>query len=271
MDKSIAVKAKRRRFILGREGLPDLSMLMLANVEALKELGGSARIDELLGEVVEREGISEEEQSYLMPDGRARRLNYYLSWARTYLKRGGAVENSSRGVWALTETGERITSRTQTDAIYATVNEEERSRAKAKRVMLKRAPAPEQDITVTVPEPLNQWRARLMDNLLALPPSAFERLAQRLLREAGFVKVVRCAASPGMAASMALGYFGSIWFRFRSISSASVGKPASAPTKFATLEARYKDGRTRAFSSPRAILPNRHPRKPPAMAPLPSI
>ena len=36
-------------------------------------------------------------------------MNYYLAWARTYLKRGDALVNSSRGVWALTEIGAEIT------------------------------------------------------------------------------------------------------------------------------------------------------------------
>ncbi len=33
------------------------------------------------------------------------------------------------------------------------------------------------------------WKQRLIQRLLELSPAAFERLAQRLLREAGFVNV----------------------------------------------------------------------------------
>jgi len=40
---------------------------------------------------------------------------------------------------------------------------------------------------VNSPEPY--WKDRLLDTLKALSPDAFERLAQRLLREAGFIKV----------------------------------------------------------------------------------
>ncbi|WP_376710720.1 winged helix-turn-helix domain-containing protein [Pseudochrobactrum lubricantis] len=92
-----------RKFIIEADGLPNLPGMMLVVVEALKSLGGSASIQELDEQVVEMEAISEEEQSLMMPNGQYRRLNYYLSWARTYLKRGGALENSSRGVWALTD------------------------------------------------------------------------------------------------------------------------------------------------------------------------
>ncbi|WP_247886222.1 winged helix-turn-helix domain-containing protein [Brucella intermedia] len=96
-----------RKFIIEADGLPDLPGMMLVVIEALKALGGSASIQELDERVVELEGISEEEQSLMMPNGQYRRLNYYLSWARTYLKRGNALENSSRGVWALTDEGEK--------------------------------------------------------------------------------------------------------------------------------------------------------------------
>jgi restriction system protein len=36
----------------------------------------------------------------------------------------------------------------------------------------------------------NDYRAAALDRLLQLPPSGFERLAQRLLREAGFTQVI---------------------------------------------------------------------------------
>ncbi|MEO0980771.1 MAG: winged helix-turn-helix domain-containing protein, partial [Pseudomonadota bacterium] len=120
-----------RRFTIQREGLPDLAGMMLATIEALREIGGSASIQELDEKVIEIEGLTEEEQSYTMQgDDPRTRVNYYLAWARTYLKRGGALENSSRGVWALTDHGESIASLERTQAIYQKVNEEERERAK---------------------------------------------------------------------------------------------------------------------------------------------
>lgn len=170
--------------------------MMLVVIEALKALGGSASIQELDERVVELEGISEEEQSLMMPNGQYRRLNYYLSWARTYLKRGNALENSSRGVWALTDEGEKITTIVQTREIQKQVNAEERERTRLKRMAAKGKNATPQtvpiamelqpDIGATVGD---DWRSELKNALLNIAPDAFERLAQRLLREAGFVKV----------------------------------------------------------------------------------
>ncbi|WP_343312641.1 restriction endonuclease [Brucella sp. BE17] len=185
-----------RKFIIEADGFPDLPGMMLVVVEALKSLGGSASIQELDEQVVELEAISEDEQSLMMPNGQYRRLNYYLAWARTYLKRGKALENSSRGVWALTELGEKITTLVQTQQIHKQVNAEERERARLKRLADKdkngavlAAPAT-MDISTDIDEIVDaDWRAELLNALLKIEPEAFERLSQRLLREAGFVKV----------------------------------------------------------------------------------
>ncbi|MCB1620966.1 MAG: restriction endonuclease [Thiothrix sp.] len=186
----------QRRFILEKNVFPDLPLLMLITLDALRALGGSASIQELVDHIIEAENISEKEQAYLMPNGRDHRLNYYLGWARTFLKRGGAAENSVRGVWSLTETGEHMTSIRDTQTIHATVNEEERLRAKAKRDAAKSSPADElrkPDAVNLTPLPEDgaesDWQYLLLAELTKMSAAAFERLAQRLLREAGFVKV----------------------------------------------------------------------------------
>src|SRR5206468_2992430 len=119
-----------KNFTIEEKAFPDLPRMMLATIEALRAIGGSATLHELDEQVVEREHISEEEQAIMMPDGKYRKLNYYLSWSRTYLKRGGALENSSRGVWALTEKGESIQSIDEVVAIHKQVSAEERERAR---------------------------------------------------------------------------------------------------------------------------------------------
>lgn len=188
--------SKSRRFVLEDDAFPDLPLLMVITLDALRALGGSATIQELVDHIIEAEGVSEAEQGYMMPNGRDRRLNYYLSWSRTYLKRGGAIENSSRGVWALTEEGEQMVSVEDARNIHARVNEEERLRAKAKRDAAKLAEAKtgasldEVDISAMPDDDRElEWQDLLLSELMKMDPSAFERLAQRLLREAGFVKV----------------------------------------------------------------------------------
>jgi restriction system protein len=187
-----------RRFEIEAEGFPDMPAMMLATLEALRAVGGSATIQELDEKVTELEGVTEAEQGFAMPGTDTRpRLNYYLAWARTYLKRGGALENSGRGIWALTERGTAITSRAQTALIYEKVQQEEREKARAKRHGDRQRDAGKvagsTELQVHIEEietpDRNNWKSGLLEVLTVMNPKAFERLAQRLLREAGFTKV----------------------------------------------------------------------------------
>lgn len=183
-------KSTKRRFRVDATSLPNLPGMMLVTVEALRELGGSASVQELDEKVIELESVPEAEQAFTMSGDLTRpRLNYYLAWARTYLKRGNAIVNSAHGVWALTESGVSITTLEETNVIYSQVTKEERDRARAKR---KAAMLPKTDIVEPADEHVEKakdWRSTLLTLLGAMQPDAFERLAQRLLREAGFTKV----------------------------------------------------------------------------------
>lgn len=181
-----------KSFQIDASTFPDLPAMMLATVRALRELGGSATIQEIDETVAEIENVTDEEQSFLMKGGRRPRFNYYLAWARTYLKRGNAIENSSRGVWTLTELGETVDSVAETRAIHMRVNEEERIRAKRKRELEKRSNNEGADLNSSFESEEDEgenWRETLLGVLQSMDPAAFERLSQRLLREAGFIKV----------------------------------------------------------------------------------
>ncbi|WP_412505977.1 restriction endonuclease [Roseovarius sp. SYSU LYC5161] len=193
-----------RRFKIDADSFPDLAGMMLAVADALRAIGGSASIEELDEKVIEQEGLTEEEQSFMMRnDENKPRVNYYLAWARTFLKRGGALENSKRGVWALTEKGQSLTTDEQARDIYEQVQREERERARQKRLAAKSdtpTPTDEKSAPDFAPEPEMEedWRSELLSALGAMSSDGFERLAQRLLREAGFTKVeVRGKAGDG--------------------------------------------------------------------------
>ena len=57
----------KRRFEIDADSLPDLPGMMLVTIEALKDLGGSATIQELDEKAVELEGVTEAEQAFTMP------------------------------------------------------------------------------------------------------------------------------------------------------------------------------------------------------------
>ena len=161
--------------------IPQYHELMWPVLTALRELGGSATVKEMYERVVEDEHFSEDQQAVSTKDGRMSEIEYRLHWARTYLKGIGAIENSARGVWSVTDKGQTITPdqmRTDTKAY----RDEVQRRARQKQAS-NGAAAEAGD------EELDTWKDQLIARLLLIPPDGFERLAQRLLREAGFVNV----------------------------------------------------------------------------------
>jgi restriction system protein len=148
-------------------------------------LGGSASIEELVTKVVELGGYSEAVQSAPHTGRRRTKLGYNLAWARTYLKRVGAVENSMRGIWSITEKGERLTP-PEVDGIPAIVRQMDSKRKLEKSNTQSDDVANDEELSSLHGE---QWKDTLLYLIRQLSPDTFERLAQRMLREAGFIKV----------------------------------------------------------------------------------
>lgn len=161
--------------------IPTQAALMWPVVQAMRALGGSARIAEIDEKVALEQNFSEELLN-VMHTRTQTEIEYRLAWARTRLKYIDVVSNSSRGVWALTELGHTIT-------------EEQMERMDKDRSKLPRGPKPkptdppDDDDSADPGGDPDRWKEELLERLLAMLPDAFERLAQRLLREAGFRNV----------------------------------------------------------------------------------
>ncbi|MEI8355972.1 MAG: restriction endonuclease [Deltaproteobacteria bacterium] len=167
--------------------MPTFDALMNPLLNALFALGGSGSIDEMYDKVIEIEQISEEISSILhSPDkSNITEVAYRLAWARTYLKKYGFLENSSRGVWALTKLAKEKKQVSPQDVVK-TVREADKlatkfnKKAKNEQIELEDIDTPE----------TQGWREELYQVLTKeVSADAFERLTQRLLRESGFVQV----------------------------------------------------------------------------------
>lgn len=158
--------------------VPTFDQLMNPTIQALHELGGSGTIEEIYAKVVHLANLSNEQLELLHnPErGGQTEIEYRLAWARTYLKKFGVLENSSRGVWALTPMG-RQTQKVNPTAVKRYVLEESRKQRTDEESELSNG---SEELT---------WREQLLAVLLEMEPAAFERLAQRLLRESGFIQV----------------------------------------------------------------------------------
>lgn len=169
--------------------VPTYDTYMWPIVERLRAHGRSMTNEEMLDDVSAHMGLSEAVRS--VPHGSSGRteVEYRMAWARTYLKKIGALESAGRGVWTLTAKGAALT---QTDVAGAPrqVQQDYYAQRAATKLTDVSAPTGIADLgPLEDVEAEDAWRSALLARLLALDPSAFERLCQRLLREAGFSKV----------------------------------------------------------------------------------
>jgi len=157
-------------------------------LDALFALGGSGSIDEIYEKVLEQENIDEEISSLPHNPEKSNQTEvaYRLAWARTYLKKFGFLENSSRGVWTLTKQAKEQ-KHVEPQVVVKEVREADKVVSKQKNKKEKN----EQIELIDSDTPEAQgWREELYHLLTKeISPDAFERLTQRLLRESGFIQV----------------------------------------------------------------------------------
>lgn len=161
---------------------PTFDDLMNPLLEALRLLGGSGSIEEIYAKTAEVTGLSEDVLTQLHdPDKSSQtEVGYRLAWARTYLRKYGLLENSSRGVWSLTEKAKNLETVDPSEVVRFV-------RAIDKQEAPKKRPP---DETVRELSEEEQWKDKLSDILTQkLTPDGFERLVQRILRESGFIHV----------------------------------------------------------------------------------
>jgi restriction system protein len=156
-------------------------------LDALRELGGSGTPSEVVEQVAHDLAVPESTQVELMESG-APRFPNQVAWARFYLTREGLLDKSKRGVWSLTDRG-RQTHLTfdEAHALFLKLVKlfrDDRLQRSGAEPALSDESAPVADLRAA-----DGHRERMRALLLELPPDGFERLCQRLLREAGFVQV----------------------------------------------------------------------------------
>lgn len=170
--------------------IPPYDYFFAPVIQALKEIGGSGTNDEINEKVYEIVKLPDELlQISHGGNGRESEVDYRLAWTRTYLKKAGLLENSGRGVWALTNS-EINDATIDGDNIKKIV----RDQWAASRTVAQKPSSSEMEdeYDETSEEEIEQggkWRTNLLDLLCEISPSAFERLAQRILRESGFSHV----------------------------------------------------------------------------------
>jgi restriction system protein len=165
--------------------IPAFKELFNLVVDALNKSGGAATIKEIdeyvEGNLLATKTITELEAQLPHNPNRPDRteLQYRLAWARTYLKKTGFLENSERGIWVLTALA-------RAQKINSKQIVREVGRGLAEIAATGQSQLSTTDIALAEDQ---SWEEQLLAELVTIDPAAFERLCQRLLREAGFTQV----------------------------------------------------------------------------------
>jgi len=144
---------------------------------AMHELGGSASIEEQEEKVAVLMNLSEEDLSEIHRDNKTK-FSYRLAWARTYLKKFGVLNNSSRGVWVLTPEGQKRekVSKTEVKNFVQALDKKEK-------------PKKNNDNKEPIELEEMKWQEQALNVIKFISPDSFEKLCQRILRESGFTHV----------------------------------------------------------------------------------
>ncbi|MBD3184349.1 restriction endonuclease [Candidatus Poribacteria bacterium] len=165
-----------------KKDIPKFTDFMNPLVMAMKSLGGSGTIEEINNKILDITLLNDDQLEILHnPNaGSQTEVEYRIAWVRSYLKRYGVLENSRRGVWTLTTKGREIGNLDPKDV------------QRVVRQQLKSERENTENIDDDSPEEIDEessWRDKLISIILKIEPSAFERLAKRILRESGFIQV----------------------------------------------------------------------------------
>ncbi|MFM7450355.1 MAG: winged helix-turn-helix domain-containing protein, partial [Leptolyngbyaceae cyanobacterium] len=84
--------------------VPTFDTMLLPTIQALQMLGGSGTTEEIYDKVVQILNLPDKVLEIPHGNTSQSEVEYRLAWSRTYLKKYGLLQNSSRGIWSLAST-----------------------------------------------------------------------------------------------------------------------------------------------------------------------
>ena len=155
-------------------------------LDALRQLGGSAKPREASDKIAENLNLHDEKLNELLDSGQSRYYNQ-VAWARQYLAWEGLLDTSQHGIWALSAKGEsvKLTDEQAREIFLKWVDIHRKAKQdKTQKEIIEELEENEPD------EIQASNKTDLLQVLQNLTPEGFEKICQRLLRESGFEKVV---------------------------------------------------------------------------------
>lgn len=163
--------------------IPTYDELINPAFKALKALGGSGSNDEIYEKVIELENFTDSILSIMRNENSNQTLiAYRLGWAKTYLKKYGAINNTNRGIWVINNEFENVKKFNVKEVIKKVREISNTSIEVANDNNL-------ENDQIELPIEAEEWRIELKELLSEMNPFDFEKLTQLLLRESGFSQI----------------------------------------------------------------------------------
>lgn len=181
-------------------GMPTHQQLVRPVLQAVSDLGGSAKSREILDHVVENYPDVERLLKMVYPKNPDNVVFLHrAAFGRSLAKRIGALEQPSRGMYLLTQLGEQLLELPENEALEKThelQREDDRKRRKNKPENTTETPTSDEDVDETDSQVLDEtevdendpgteWKSRLLRRLHQLSPDGFEKFVLYLLRRYG--------------------------------------------------------------------------------------
>lgn len=169
---------------------PTRAELIEATYTALVNCNGSATNNEIQEHVITILTLSDQITSIMHTDNMQTKLQYELRWARTYLKKYGAIQNSKRGLWIISAeySDKNVVNGNDVCQKVREIDAGIKDEVSDNGVVDEKVNNVEVTNDVADMEE-ESWRTELSNALHKMNYYAFERLTMRLLRECGFSKV----------------------------------------------------------------------------------
>ena len=140
--------------------IPRYGDLIQPIFRALQALGGSGSNAEVLNHVIENLNLPDAVVDYPHKGSTSiTELSYQCAWARTYLKKFGVIENSSRSVWSITPKYAKVI---EIDPKHVIKEVSRMTRDSSESDLENGDP---EDDGVSMPEEAKPWRTRLLEIL----------------------------------------------------------------------------------------------------------
>ena len=148
----------------------------------LQANGGAGNSSNVIEQIIEQLGITDEELEEATSNGQSRIRNQ-IQWARFYLFKAGLIDNAQRGIWRLTNEGlEKNLSDEDVYTLFKGVQESvKKSPTNSPKKVDKKS---EEKFEETATED-EEHTIGLLNIIQNLPAAGFEKLCKRLLTEIG--------------------------------------------------------------------------------------